>query len=221
MLNLLKMNSSYKIPVFPLKGVIVFPQSFLPLNIFEPRYLSMVDDALKTDERMIGIVQPNKVISEANNLTIHEIGCLTKIIKFEELEDKRFLVTLKGISRFRAISEEMSPGGYKKAKINFESFEDDKTYSLESEEFKFKDDKRLKIAIKNYFDKNNIKGDLDYINSCENKSLINQISMLCPFNSDEKQMLLESKFIEDRYILLISLLEDNLITEKNQNAIKH
>ena len=215
------MLSSFKIPVFPLEGVIVFPQSFLPLNIFETRYLSMFNDALKTDERMIGIVQPNKVISKAKNLTIHEIGCLTKIIKFEELEDKRLLVTLKGISRFRALSEELTPGGYKKAEIDFESFEDDKTYSFEREGFKFKDDKRLKIALKNYFDQNNIKGNLDYINSCENKILINQISMLCPFNSDEKQMLLESKFIDDRYILLVSLLEDNLIKEKYQNAIKH
>ena len=75
--------------------------------------------------------------------------------------------------------------------------------------------------MKNYIDKNNIKGDLDYIDSCDNKFLINQISMLCPFNSEEKQMLLESRLIEDRYILLISILEDNLISEKNQNAIKH
>ena len=215
------MLSSFKIPVFPLKGVIVFPQSFLPLNIFEPRYLSMFDDALKTDERMIGIVQPNKVISKANNLTIQEIGCLTKIIKFEELEDKRLLVTLKGVSRFKALSEELTSRGYKKAEINFESFEDDKTFSFEGEGFKFKDDKRLKIALKNYFDKNNIKGDLDYINNCENKFLINQISMICPFNSDEKQMLLESKCIENRYILLISILEDNLNLENKTNVIKH
>ena len=214
------MISSFEIPVFPLKGIIVFPLSFLPLNIFEPRYLSMVDDALKTDERMIGIVQP-KVTSKSNNLTIHEIGCLTKIIKFEELENRRFLITLKGISRFRAVSEELTSRGYKNAKINFKSFEDDEKISFEDKKFKYKDDKRLKIALKNYIDKNNIKGDLDYIDSCDNKFLINQISMLCPFNSEEKQMLLESRLIEDRYILLISILEDNLISEKNQNAIKH
>lgn len=214
------MISPFEIPVFPLKGIIVFPLSFLPLNIFEPRYLSMVDDALKTDERMIGIVQP-KVTSKSNNLTIHEIGCLTKIIKFEELEDRRFLITLKGISRFRAVSEELTSRGYKNAKINFKSFEDDEKISFEDKKFKYKDDKRLKIALKNYIDKNNIKGDLDYIDSCDNKFLINQISMLCPFNSEEKQMLLESRLIEDRYILLISILEDNLISEKNQNAIKH
>ena len=214
------MISPFEIPVFPLKGIIVFPLSFLPLNIFEPRYLSMVDDALKTDERMIGIVQP-KVTSKSNNLTIHEIGCLTKIIKFEELENRRFLITLKGISRFRAVSEELTSRGYKNAKINFKSFEDDEKISFEDKKFKYKDDKRLKIALKNYIDKNNIKGDLDYIDSCDNKFLINQISMLCPFNSEEKQMLLESRLIEDRYILLISILEDNLISEKNQNAIKH
>ena len=214
------MISTNKIPIFPLEGVIVFPFSFLPLNIFEPRYLSMVEDVLKTKDRVLGIVQPNKVTSKANNLTVHEIGCLTKIIKFEEL-DKRLLITLKGISRFRAISEELTSSGYKRAKINFESFEDDEKFIVEDENFKYRDDKRLKIALKNYIDKNNIKGDLDYIDSCDNKFLINQISMLCPFNSEEKQMLLESKLIEDRYILLISLLEDNLISEKNQNAIKH
>ena len=91
----------------------------------------------------------------------------------------------------------------------------------ETKSFKFQNDKKLKIVLTNYFKKQNINADFDYINKCENKDLVNQISMICPFEPEEKQMLLESKCIENRYILLISILEDNLNLENKTNVIKH
>ena len=217
----LKMNFPLKIPVFPLKGVIVFPNSVLPLNIFEKRYVLMIEDILKTKDRLIGIVQPKKSNFEPNNLSLQDIGCVTKLIKFEDLGDGRFLVSLKGISRYRTLTEELTKKGYKKSKINFKNFEMDMDLSVENKLFKYKNDKRLKLALTNYFKKNKINSNIEYINGCENKDLVNQVSMICPFDPSEKQMLLEANSTEDRYILLISILEDNLNLENKNNVIKH
>ena len=98
-----KRNLPLNVPIFPLKGVILFPNSVLPLNIFEPRYIAMVEKVLMSNHRMIGIVQPYATKEEKNNLKVHEIGCLGKIFKFEEIEDGRYLISLRGVSRFRVI----------------------------------------------------------------------------------------------------------------------
>ena len=215
-----KTNLPLNVPIFPLKGVILFPNSVLPLNIFEPRYIAMVEKVLMSNHRMIGIVQPYATNEEKNKLKVHEIGCLGKIFKFEELEDNRYLISLKGVSRFRVISEKLTKLGYKTSEIIFKNFEDDSVL-CEYKEFKFKNDKRLKLALKKYFKEKDLNPDWTYIEKCENQNLVNQIAMICPFEPDEKQMLLESKFIEDRYILLTSILENNISQKRDENVLKH
>ena len=215
-----KTNLPLNVPIFPLKGVILFPNSVLPLNIFEPRYIAMVEKVLMSNHRMIGIVQPYATKEEKNKLKVHEIGCLGKIFKFEEIEDGRYLISLRGVSRFRVISEKLTKLGYKTSEIIFENFEDD-GFEYENKEFKFKNDKRLKLALKKYFKEKDLNPDWTYIEKCENQNLVNQIAMICPFEPDEKQMLLESKFIEDRYILLTSILENNISKKRDENVLKH
>ena len=213
-------NLPLKVPIFPLKGVIMFPNSILPLNIFEPRYIAMVEKTLMSKHRMIGVVQPYVTKDKENRLKVHEIGCLGKIFKFEELEDKRFLISLRGISRFKVVSEELTKLGYKTSEIIFEDFEKD-NMEYEDEEFKFKNDKRLKTALKKYFKEKDLNPDWGYIDKCENRSLVDQIAMICPFEPEEKQMLLEAKLIEDRYILLTSILENNISHKREENVLKH
>ena len=136
------------------------------------------------------------------------------------MEDKRFLISLKGVSRFKVISEKLTKLGYKTSEIIFEDFEKD-NMSYEDEEFKFKNDKRLKTALKKYFKEKDLNPDWGYIDKCENRSLVDQIAMICPFEPEEKQMLLESKLIEDRYILLTSILENNISHKRDENVYKH
>ena len=213
-------NLPLTVPIFPLKGVILFPNSVLPLNIFEPKYISMVQKTLMSKHRMIGVVQPYVTKDKKNELKVHQIGCLGKIFKFEELENKRFLISLKGVSRFKVISEKLTKLGYKTSEIIFEDFEKD-NMSYEDEEFKFKNDKRLKTALKKYFKEKDLNPDWGYIDKCENRSLVDQIAMICPFEPEEKQMLLEAKLIEDRYILLTSILENNITHKRDENVLKH
>ncbi len=211
-----------KVPIFPLKGVILFPNCFLPLNIFEKRYILMIEDILRTGERMLGVIQPKVITSQkTNKLSIQDVGCLARLIKFEELDDGRFLITLKGVSRFKALPLNEHENGYKISNVNLDNFKNDVDSNHKIKSFKYQNDKKLKIVLTTYFKKQNINADFDYINKCENKDLVDQISMICPFEPEEKQMLLESKCIENRYILLISILEDNLNLENKTNVIKH
>ena len=208
------------IPIFPLSGVIMFPYSVLPLNVFETRYLNMVNDALKTDSRLIGIIQP--LFKENKNLSAYEntIGCYGRIVRFEETDKKTFLITLKGISRFSIIESKLTKGGYITSQVSVKKFKDDSSKE-ENNIFKFEKDNRLKNILKSYLKFKSLDSNWDYINSCSNKDLVNQLSMVCPFSSYEKQMLLESNIIEDRYILLISILEDTIIRNDKKEKIQH
>ena len=209
-----------KIPIFPLKGVILFPGSNLPLNIFEKRYIRMIEDVIRTDHRILGMVQPKEMIKKSNTSN-HFIGCAGKLIKFEELDNNKYLIAIKGISRFNILTEELLKKGYICAKVNYKNYENDKDWYKDYNKFIYKNDSKLKYALKNYFVTKNINSDWDQIKTCENIDLINQISMICPFSSSEKQMLLESKSIEDRYVLLTSILEINSLSESKSNVVKH
>ena len=192
-----------KISIFPLKGVIMLPDTTLPLNIFEPRYLSMIENALKTSHRMIGIIQPKKKANK-NDLSVYLTGCLGKIIKFEETSDGRYLISLRGISRINIVNETLSDEGYLVAKINNKNYLNDINKYKEMS-FVYENDQKLKIELKNYFKTKKIETDWGYIEKCANVDLVDQISMICPFTSEEKQMLLESENIENRYLLLTSI----------------
>jgi|TARA_B100002051_G_scaffold60208_1_gene56089 Lon protease-like protein len=208
-----------KISIFPLKGVIMLPDTTLPLNIFEPRYLSMIENALKTSHRMIGIIQPKKKANK-NDLSVYLTGCLGKIIKFEETTDGRYLISLRGISRINIVNETLSDEGYLVAKINNKNYLNDINKYKEMS-FVYENDQKLKIELKNYFKTKKIETDWGYIEKCANVDLVDQISMICPFTSEEKQMLLESENIENRYLLLTSILEMNNINNGDKNVIKH
>ena len=215
------MNSNkLNIPIFPLNNVIMLPGSFLPLNIFETRYLNMVDDALKTSSRLIGIIQP--LMNKKENIESFEntIGCYGRIIKFEETEKETYLISLKGLSRFRVINIQLIKRGYLSSKVSVETYKNDLN-ELKTNNFKFINDKSLKTILKSYLKFKKLDSNWNYINSCSNLDLTNQLSMICPFSTHEKQMLLESKSIDDRYILLLSILENTIKLNEKENQIRH
>ena len=214
-------NSNIEIPIFPLDGVIILPGSLLPLNIFEKRYLNMVEDSLKTNSRLIGVVQPIMKKQNKDPSFKNIIGCFGRIVKFEETEQNTYLISLKGLSRFKILDSNLIKRGYVKSIISTTNFQNDLNQISNEKGFKFADDKRLKMTLKNYFKSKKIDSNWNYINSCSNFNLINQLSMICPFSPHEKQMLLESISIDERYILLVSILQNTVNPNEEQNQIKH
>ena len=214
-------NSNFEIPIFPLNGVIILPGSLLPLNIFEKRYLNMVEDSLKTNSRLIGVVQPIMKKQNKDPSFKNIIGCFGRIVKFEETEQNTYLISLKGLSRFKILDSNLIKRGYVKSTISTSNFQNDLNQISNDKSFKFADDKRLKMTLKSYFKSKKIDSNWSYINSCSNLNLINQLSMICPFSPHEKQMLLESISIDERYILLVSILQNTVNPNEEQNQIKH
>ena len=210
----------FNIPIFPLDNVIMLPGTLLPLNIFEKKYLNMVDDALKTSSRLIGMIQP--LMNKKENIESLEnaIGCYGRISKFEETENETYLIVLKGLSRFRVINSLLMKRGYLYSKVSIETYQNDLN-ELKTNNFKFENDKRLKTILKSYLKFKKLDSNWNYINSCSNLDLTNQLSMICPFSTHEKQMLLESKSIDDRYILLLSILENTVKLNEKENEIRH
>ena len=134
------------IPIFPLVGVVMFPDTYLPLNIFETRYLKMVDNAISNKNRLIGMIQPKNLNKSDEKSAFYRVGCAGKIIKFEETDDNRYLITLKGLSRFILISEKTNEKDYKEANISWENFSKDLNINAKSSDFS-----TLKKTLKKYF----------------------------------------------------------------------
>ena len=183
------------IPVFPLSNFIIFPKTSVPLNIFEPRYIDMVDDAMKSN-KFIGMIQPKK--SEKNPIIpdLHEIGCLGKISSFKETDDGRYLIELKGLIRFKIIKEINSNKKYRECEINFESFQKD--LNEKKEDLKFQDLEIIFKDLKSLFEK---KGFIINWKALEQQSLneiINALAMASPFTLEEKQILLEAENLNIR-----------------------
>ena len=182
------------IPVFPLSNFIIFPHTTVPFNIFEPRYVEMINDSMKND-KMIGLIQPNKK-KDSSIPNLHEVGCLGKISNFKDTLDGRYLIELTGISRFKIIREIKSEKPYRTCEINFDSFPTD--LKLAKEELNFSDLELIFKDLKLLFDK---KGYVINWKSLEKQDLnetINALAMASPFSLEEKQILLESKTIEMR-----------------------
>ena len=182
------------VPVFPLSNFIIFPNTTVPLNIFEPRYLEMINDSMKTN-KMVGLIQPkkNKIDSIPE---LHEIGCLGKINNFKDTSDGRCLVELSGLSRFKIIREVKNNKLYRECEISFDDFKDD--INIKKEEIKFSDLELIFKDLKSLFEK---KGYIINWKSLEKQDLnetINALAMASPFSLEEKQILLESKNIETR-----------------------
>ena len=200
------------IPLFPLSGVLLLPKSRLPLNIFEPKYLEMVEDVLTTQHRLIGMIQPtsNDNYNKDSSKNFNNVGCAGRIISFTETEDSRYLITLSGISRFDFIKKVNSLKSYINAEVDWNNFRNDSiTENLQSN---FDKDKFL-LIIKEYFKLTNLQTDWESLKKADDELLINSLSILCPFENDEKQALLEAKTIDDRVKILTTLMEMNIKAE--------
>ena len=204
------------IPIFPLKGVVMFPDTYLPLNIFEPRYLKMIDHAISNEHRLIGMIQTKNSNESDKKSLFYRVGCAGKIIKFEETDDNRYLITLRGLSRFNLVSEKINDKNFREADINWENFSKDLDITSKSSDFS-----TLKITLKKYFKSKNIRANMDAIDTFNDYNFVDQITMICPFESNEKQLLLETTSILKREKLLQTIL-DSYITEENISDIsKH
>tara|TARA_B100001564_G_C20599181_1_gene651821 strand:+ start:167 stop:808 length:642 start_codon:yes stop_codon:yes gene_type:complete len=184
------------IPVFPLSNFIMFPKTSVPLNIFEPRYIEMINDSMKSN-KFIGMIQPinsndeNQIIPD-----LHKVGCMGKITSFKETDDQRYLIEIKGLIRFEIIKEMETQKKYREYVINFENFKND--LFEENEKIKFSDLELIFKDLKKLFEK---KGFIINWRELEKQSLneiINALSMASPFSLEEKQVLLEAKNIDIR-----------------------
>ena len=192
----MKQNLPKIIPVFPLSNFIIFPKTSVPLNIFEPRYIDMVNDSMKLN-KLIGMIQP---LSSNNNEELvpklHKIGCLGKITSLKKSENGSFLIELQGLVRFEVINEIQSDKKYRQCKINFDTFEND--LKDKKEELKFADLELIFKDLKSLFEK---RGFIINWKALEKQSLnetINALAMASPFSLEEKQVLLEAKTIDLR-----------------------
>tara|TARA_Y100000591_G_scaffold277682_1_gene255447 strand:- start:6 stop:644 length:639 start_codon:yes stop_codon:yes gene_type:complete len=183
------------IPVFPLSNFIIFPNTTVPLNIFEPRYIDMVNNSMKSN-KMIGIIQPKKLEKAKKSPELHEIGCLSKITSFRETEDGRYLIEVKGIIRFKTVKEIESYKKYRILEVSYEDFSND-LYD-QKKDLKFSDLELIFKDLKSLFEK---KGFIINWNALEKQSLdetINALAMASPFSVEEKQILLEAKNLDIR-----------------------
>lgn len=203
------------LPIFPLEGVLLLPCGNLPLNIFEPRYLAMVEAAMASN-RLIGMVQPKPEATGSKIPTVYDIGCAGKITEFTETEDGRYLINLKGISRFRILKELDSIAGFRQIKPSWLAFEDD----LKSVACLDMDRERLKKLLRHYFDQEQMECDWQAIEEASDGKLITCLSMVCPLEPTEKQALLEAKCCKTRSDMFMTMLE-MATCDKKEPKSKH
>ena len=209
-------NFPKKIPIFPLSNFIIFPQTTVPLNIFEPRYVEMIQDSMKTN-KMIGLVQP-KNNDEGSIPDLHKIGCLGKIIKFKDTSDGRYLIDLNGLTRFEITKEISNDKSYRMFEINYDNFKED--LSPENKNLKLSDLELIFKDLKLLFEK---KGYIINWKSLEKQNLnetINALSMASPFSLEEKQILLESKNLEVRKNKIAEILSTYSYDNFNNTTIQ-
>ncbi|MBD1170523.1 LON peptidase substrate-binding domain-containing protein [Pelagibacterales bacterium SAG-MED02] len=190
-----KVDLPAQIPVFPLSNFIIFPKATVPLNIFEPRYIDMINDSMKSS-KTVGMIQPKSSTSGNNVPELHEVGCLGKITSFKETEDGRYLIELKGLIRFENIKELKTEKKYRILNVNYENFIQD--LKSEKEDLKFSDLELIFKDLKSLFEK---RGFIINWKALEKQSLdetINALAMASPFSLEEKQVLLEAKNLDMR-----------------------
>ncbi len=190
-----KDNLPAQIPVFPLSNFIIFPKATVPLNIFEPRYIEMVNDSMKSN-KIIGMIQPKNSAGGNNSPELHEVGCLGKITSFKETEDGRYLIELKGLIRFENIKELTTGKKYRVLNVNYENFYED--LKDEKENLNFSDLELIFKDLKSLFEK---RGFIINWKALEKQSLdetVNALAMASPFSLEEKQVLLEAKNLNMR-----------------------
>jgi len=197
------------IPVFPLSGALLLPRGQMPLNIFEPRYLAMVDDALRSSYRLIGMIQPDTAHPgpEEARPNLYRVGCVGRITQLAESGDGRYLIQLTGISRFRIGEELQMPTPYRQCRVRYSDFLDDFTARKGEDAV---DRKSLLQALKQFLEANNLKADWEGIENAPNEALVNALAMMSPYGAAEKQALLEAPDLKTRAEMLVALTEIEL-----------
>ncbi len=191
------------IPVFPLSAALLLPRAQMPLNIFEPRYLAMVDEAMATT-RIIGMIQP---VSEDGEGALFPIGCMGRITSYGETDDGRYMIGLTGIARFRILEEVEGKAGFRRCRVSSEPFLEDFQENAGAEAV---DRGRLLDVFRAYLDAHRLEADWDNIGQTSNETLVNALSMMSPYGPAEKQALLEAADLRARAETLIALTEISL-----------
>ena len=206
------------IPVFPLSNFIIFPKTTVPLNIFEPRYVKMIDDSMKTN-KFIGMIQPKSINDEKSLIpSLHRIGCLGKIVSFKETADKRYLIDLKGVIRFKIIKENKTNNPYRNCEVDFDDFLND--LNKEKENLKFSDLELIFKDLKQLFEK---RGFIINWKALEKQSLdetINALAMASPFSMEEKQVLLEAINLDLRKNKIAEILSTYTFDEYDNTTLQ-
>ncbi len=192
------------LPVFPLPGSLLLPRARLPLNIFEPRYLAMLDDTIKSEHRLIGMIQPHEGPRDADQSRLHQIGCAGRLIGFQETDDGRYLITLGGISRFRLQGKIDGFTPYIRAAVSWDDFEKDLSEPAPDQGF---DRSGFLSTLSRYFSAVSLSSDWDSLEKADEELLVNSLAILCPFEPEEKQALLEAPDLKNRRETLVTLME--------------
>lgn len=201
--------------LFPLSGALLLPRGQLPLNVFEPRYVEMIDDALRTN-RLIGMIQPHPAASEHDRAPdLLRIGCAGRIAQFAESGDGRYIVSLIGVARFALVAEVDATTPYRQAQIAFEGFASDFEASVGEEKV---DRSSVIRTLRDFAEENNLQIDWDSINQAPNEALVNALSMMSPFGPREKQALLEAEDLKNRAEVLIAITEIELARGRNASS---
>lgn len=190
------------LPLFPLTGVVLLPRGQLPLNVFEPRYLEMVDYALSAD-RLIGMIQPTENEETVLRPKLAQVGCAGRLVGFRETDDNRYLITLQGLCRFRLTGETEGTTAWRAGTCDFAPFGGDLAQPPDEDVPR----ERLLAALKSYLTSRDMQADWKSVMTAPAEALVNALAMMCPFDPAEKQALLEAQSFQDRTTTLLTLLE--------------
>ena len=205
------------LPIFPLSNFIIFPKTTVPLNIFEPRYIDMINDSMKSN-KLIGMIQPKRTAENLSPPILHNIGCLGKITSFRETQDKRFIIELKGLIRFKILKEIKTSKKYRECEVSFDNFNHD--LDDKKEDLKFSDLELIFKDLKSLFEK---RGFIINWKELEKQSLdetINALAMASPFSLEEKQILLEAKNLSVRKNKIAEILSTYTYDVFNNTTIQ-
>jgi Lon protease-like protein len=214
------MNAHYRgpvdlpsiIPVFPLPGALLLPRGQMPLNIFEPRYLAMIDDALRDGHRLIGMIQPDVTHSgDTDRPVLFRVGCVGRITQLAESGDGRYLIELTGVSRFRVLEEQTVLTLYRQFRVSYDGFVGDFEPRRGEDEV---DREALLHALTDFLEANDLKADWQGIESAPNEALVNALAMMSPYGTAEKQALLEAPDLKTRAEILVAVTEIELAKDK-------
>ena len=203
------------IPVFPLPGALLLPRGQMPLNIFEPRYVAMIDDALRAGHRLIGMIQPDTAHpGSPDKPNLYKVGCVGRITQLAESGDGRYLLQLTGIARFQVEEELRVPTLFRQCRVRYAPFIDDFTARKGEDDV---DRKSLLAALTGFLKANNLKADWEGIETAPNEALVNALAMMSPYGAAEKQALLEAPDLKTRAELLVAMTEIEL-AKKNASG---